>query len=81
MESGYHVKYHHHETGKSQHEIEIKELEAMAAADFCSYFKYVAREIATAYHFEITFMPKPFSHEIWHARPCRILFEREEHVR
>jgi glutamine synthetase len=63
MACGYQVKYHHHETGKSQHEIEIKELEAMAAADFCSFFKYVSRELAMAYNFEITFMPKPFSNE------------------
>jgi glutamine synthetase len=63
MKSGYHVKYHHHETGKSQHEIEIKELDAMAAADFCSYFKFVSREIAAQFNIEITFMPKPFSNE------------------
>jgi glutamine synthetase len=61
--SGYQVKYHHHETGKSQHEIEIKELEAMAAADFSCFFKYVSRDLATLYNFEITFMPKPFSNE------------------
>ena len=40
--SGYHVKYQHHETGKSQHEIEIKDLDALAAADFCSFFKFIA---------------------------------------
>jgi glutamine synthetase len=63
MACGYQVKYHHHESGKSQHEIEIKELDAIPAADFCSFFKYVSREIATSYNFEITFMPKPFSNE------------------
>jgi glutamine synthetase len=60
---GYPVKYHHHESGKSQHEIEISDLAAIPAADFCSFFKYLARDIATSYNFDITFMPKPFSNE------------------
>jgi len=63
MESKYQVKYHHHETGKSQHEIEVKALDAITAADFCCYFKYVARDIAKSFNMEITFMPKPFSRE------------------
>jgi len=63
LASGYQVKYHHHESGKSQHEVEIKELEALDAADFCCYFKYIARDIAVQHNFEITFMPKPFSNE------------------
>jgi glutamine synthetase len=63
MESGYQVKYHHHEKGKFQHEIEVKALEGVAAADFCSYFKYVARELARLFNIEITFMPKPLSEE------------------
>jgi glutamine synthetase len=63
MTCGYQVKYHHHESGKSQHEIEIKDLDATPAADFCSFFKFVARDIAVPYNFDITFMPKPFSNE------------------
>jgi len=63
IESGYQVKYHHHEKGKFQHEIEVKTLEAVAAADFCGYFKYVARELATLFDIDITFMPKPLSEE------------------
>ena len=62
-ESGYQVKYHHHEKGKFQHEIEVKELEALEAADFCSYFKFIAREIASSFDMDITFMPKPLSEE------------------
>lgn len=61
--SGYQVKYHHHEKGKFQHEIEVKGLEALDAADFCSYFKFVAREIASSFNMNITFMPKPLSEE------------------
>jgi glutamine synthetase len=63
MESGYHVKYHHHEKGKFQHEIEVKELEGVNAADFCSFFKFVSREIAAIFNIDITFMPKPLSDE------------------
>ena len=63
IKSGYQVKYHHHEKGKFQHEIEVKELDALIAADFCSFFKFVAREIATLFDIDITFMPKPLSDE------------------
>ncbi|MBN1861805.1 MAG: glutamine synthetase [Candidatus Thermoplasmatota archaeon] len=63
MACGYPVKYHHHESGKSQHEIEIADLAVIPAADFCSFFKYISRDIATAFNFDITFMPKPFSNE------------------
>jgi len=63
MKSGYQVKYHHHEKGKFQHEIEVKGIEALKAADFCSYFKFAAREIALDYNIDITFMPKPLSEE------------------
>jgi len=62
-ESGYQVKYHHHEKGKFQHEIEVKGLEALDAADFCSFFKFAAREIAFQFNIDITFMPKPLSEE------------------
>ncbi len=63
MKSGYNVKYHHHETGINQHEVEVKTLSAIDAADFCIYFKYLAREIASRYGYKVTFMPKPFSND------------------
>jgi glutamine synthetase len=63
MACGCDIKYHHHESGKSQHEIEVTELDAIPAADFCCLFKYLARDIASTYNFDITFMPKPFSNE------------------
>lgn len=61
IQSGYNVKYHHHETGSNQHEIEVGEMDAISSADFCIYFKYIAREIAKKHGIKITFMPKPFS--------------------
>jgi len=60
IKSGYPIRYHHHEVGRNQHEIEIKNLDTMEAADFCIFFKYLAREIAKMHGFKITFMPKPF---------------------
>lgn len=63
IKSGYTVKYHHHETGKNQHEVEVFRLNAVGAADFCIYFKYLARELAFTYDLKITFMPKPFSND------------------
>jgi glutamine synthetase len=41
----------------------VEELEAVKAADFCSFFKFLAREIAVLFGIDITFMPKPFSDE------------------
>ena len=57
MECGYPVKYHHHESGKSQHEIEIDDLDAIHAADFCCFFKYIARDIASPENFPIFVHP------------------------
>jgi glutamine synthetase len=73
IDSGYQIKYHHHERGKFQHEIEIKGLKALDAADFCSYFKFVAREIAASHDIEVTFMPKPFSEEAGSGMHAHIL--------
>lgn len=63
LDSKYNVKYQHHENGKYQHEIEIKSLDAIDAADFCVYFKYLAREVANFNDMKVTFMPKLFSQE------------------
>jgi len=63
IKSGYPVRYHHHEVGRMQQEIEVKALDAIQAADFCIYFKYLAREIASRQDMIVTFMPKPFSND------------------
>ncbi|MBD3227289.1 MAG: type I glutamate--ammonia ligase [Candidatus Lokiarchaeota archaeon] len=73
IKSGYEVKYHHHEKGKFQHEIEVRSMDALSAADFCLYFKYLAREITDLFDLDITFMPKPLSGEAgngMHAHIC-----------
>ena len=71
--SGYNLKYHHHEVGLYQHEIEIGALDALSAADYCVYFKYLAREAASLFNLLVTFMPKPFSDDAgsgMHAHIC-----------
>lgn len=71
--SGFPIKYHHHEVGLYQHEIEIKALDSLKAADYCIFFKYLAREVARIHNLLITFMPKPFSNDVgsgMHAHVC-----------
>ena len=81
MSCGYQVKYHHHESGKSQHEIEILDLPAIPAADFCSFFKFVSRDVGTLFNFDITFMPKPFSNEAGSGMHAHIaMFQKEKNV-
>lgn len=75
--SGYYIKYHHHETGKYQQEIEIKAISAIDAADFCIYLKYLAREIATFYEMLVTFMPKPFSNDAGNGMHAHIALYRK----
>jgi len=73
IKSGYRIKYHHHEGGKYQHEVEINAVNVLSAADYCIYFKYLAREIARMYDLLVTFMPKPISNDAgngMHAHTC-----------
>jgi len=77
QESGYNVKYHHHEKGKYQHEVEIDALDAISAADYCIYFKYLAREVASSYNLMVTFMPKPFSLNAGNGMHAHIAFYKD----
>jgi glutamine synthetase len=57
---GFPVKYHHHENGNGQHEIEFDFIPgATAAADAVIVFKQISRMISHKYGFVPTFMPKP----------------------
>lgn len=78
LQSNYSIKYHHHENAKYQHEVEIKSLEAIDAADFCIYFKYLAREIANRENLQVTFMPKPFTHEAGNGMHAHISLNNNE---
>ena len=56
---GIEVRYHHHEVGACQHEIEIKPAPAVQAADAVVLTKYFARKLAAEFDVAVTFMPKP----------------------
>jgi len=63
LEYGVPVKYHHHEVGSCQVEIELNFVDALKAADYTLLVKYVARQVAKDYGFVVTFMPKPLYDE------------------
>ena len=58
------VKYHHHEGGTWQHEVEIFPLaNAIQAADVAILFKFIAQALGAANDLFVTFMPKPIQAE------------------
>jgi glutamine synthetase len=63
MKCGIDIKYHHHENGRFQHEIEVKPLPAVVAADFCMFFKYLSKDIASDSNLKVSFIPKLFADE------------------
>ncbi|MDK2907324.1 MAG: glutamine synthetase, partial [Petrotoga sp.] len=63
LEYGVPVKYHHHEVGSCQVEIELEFIDALKAADYTLLVKYVARQVAREYDLVVTFMPKPLYDE------------------
>ncbi|MGC9554186.1 MAG: type I glutamate--ammonia ligase [Thermoplasmatota archaeon] len=64
MASGIDVKYHHHEGGTWQHEVEIRPLaDAVQAADVTVLFKFMARTLGSLYDLLVSFMPKPVPNE------------------
>lgn len=60
MASGVEVKYHHHEGGTWQHEVEIRPLgDAVQAADVTTLFKFMAQALGFQHDLLVSFMPKP----------------------
>ncbi|OQY08926.1 MAG: glutamine synthetase [Marinitoga sp. 4572_148] len=57
--AGIPVKYHHHEVGIAQHEIELNFMSLVDAADNVTLAKYLIRKITKNYGLYVTFMPKP----------------------
>jgi len=57
------VKYHHHEVGTAQLEIETRFMNALQAADATLITKYVIRNVGLDYGFVVSFMPKPMYDE------------------
>jgi len=56
---GIEVEYSHHEVAPSQHEIDLRYLDALQMADTVMTYKIVVKEIARKYGCHATFMPKP----------------------
>lgn len=60
---GISVRYHHHEVGSTQLEIEVNPTTALRAADGILLVKHVVRNVAEKQGFLVTFMPKPLNDE------------------
>lgn len=56
---GIQVEYSHHESGPSQHEIDMRHADAMKMADDCMTYRITVKELAMKYGWHATFMPKP----------------------
>jgi glutamine synthetase len=53
------VRYHHHEVGSAQQEIELSLIDIQKAADNTTISKYLIKNLANANDLTVTFMPKP----------------------
>ena len=56
---GIQVESTHHESGPSQHEIDMRQADALQMADHVMTYRTVVKEIAHAHGWYATFMPKP----------------------
>ncbi len=56
---GFHVEGAHHEVAPGQHEIDLKMVDVIEAADDISTCRFVVRKIALDHGLHATFMPKP----------------------
>jgi len=57
--AGIPVKYHHHEVGAAQLEIELDFIHLLGAADAVLLSKWIIRSVAAELGLQVTFMPKP----------------------
>ena len=56
---GFEVEAAHHEVAPGQHEIDLKDEEALVTADNIATFKLIVRKVARDHGLHATFMPKP----------------------
>ena len=56
---GVHVEYSHHEVAPSQHEIDLRFMDALTMADAAMTYRLTVKEIAMKHGVYATFMPKP----------------------
>ncbi len=71
------VKYHHHEVGAGQHEIELDLIPLERAADALSLSKWIIRSIVAAHGLFVTFMPKPIYRAAGNGMHVHQYLERE----
>ena len=85
---GIHVEYSHHESGPSQHEIDIRYADALKMADDCMTYRITVKEVALKYGWHATFMPKPLfgqngsgmhTHQSLFAGAQNAFFDGEDH--
>ncbi len=55
------IEYSHHESGPSQHEIDLRYTDALSMADAVMTYKLVVKEIAIQHGVYASFMPKPLA--------------------
>ena len=78
---GFEVEAAHHEVAPSQHEIDFRYSEAVAAADKILTFKLVTKTIALAHGLHATFMPKPIAGINGSGMHCHLsLFKGEDNA-
>jgi len=53
------VEYSHHEVARSQHEIDLRYMEALSMADAAMTYRLAVKEVAMGHGVYATFMPKP----------------------
>jgi len=58
-EMGYIFEYDHHEVANSQHEIDVKYMDALDMADFVMLYRYCVKRVAKSHGLFASFMPKP----------------------
>ncbi|MHC5034302.1 MAG: glutamine synthetase family protein, partial [Planctomycetota bacterium] len=56
---GIHVEYSHHEVAPSQHEIDLRYMDALSMADAAMTYRLTVKEVAMNHGVYATFMPKP----------------------
>lgn len=85
---GINVEKHHHEVAPAQHELGVKFDTMLNAADQLQQFKYVVKNVASAYGKTATFMPKPIGNDNGSGMHChqslwlsdKPLFKGEEYA-
>jgi len=76
INAGYDIRYHHHEVGRGQLEIETEYFPAMKAADYIVNFKYLAKGLGKDWGLLPTFMPKPLAHDAGNGMHFHIMLKK-----